>query len=110
MVYDHHKIQNIKFKLPRVECPEPVEGQWLVYLLECKDGSLYCGCTDNIVRRLYEHNKGIGAQWTKIRRPLQLVYFEFWNSLLKARQRELQIKGWRNVKKRYLKNLVAKSI
>src|ERR1035437_1372627 len=61
MVFDHYKTQTIKFKYPRVECPEPVacstglkatlnavervEGHWLVYLLECKDNTLYCGST-----------------------------------------------------------------
>ncbi len=99
MVFDHRKTQNVKFKYPRVECPEPVEGQWFLYLLECKDNSLYCGSTNNPVRRVSDHNAGIAAQWTKMRRPVQLVYFEIWNSLLEVRRRELQIKGWNYAKK-----------
>ena len=48
---------------------------WFVYLLECCDGTLYCGITCNIERRLNEHN-GIllgGARYTRSRRPVQLV-------------------------------------
>ena len=104
MVFDHHKTQDQKYKYQRVECPEPVEGQWFVYLLECRDNSLYCGSTDNTIRRVYDHNAGIAAQWTKMRRPVQPVYFEIWFSLLEARRRELQIKGWSHEKKSNLIN------
>ena len=99
MVFDHPKTKEVKYNYPRVECPEPVEGQWFVYLLECKDSSIYCGSTDNPIRRLHDHNAGIAAQWTKMRRPVQLVYIEIWNSLLGARRRERQIKGWGILKK-----------
>jgi putative endonuclease len=87
------------FKFNRVECPEPVEGQWFVYLLECKDNSLYCGSSDKPDRRIRDHNAGIAAQWTKMRRPIQLIYYEIWSSLLEARRRESQIKGWAYSKK-----------
>ncbi len=97
MVFDHH--QHLNFLCLRVECPEPVEGQWFVYLIECRDNSLYCGSTDNPIRRMHDHNTGIAAKWTKMRRPVQLVYFEVCDSLLKARRRELQIKGWSYIKK-----------
>ncbi len=98
MVYDQTRRQS-SFKFKRVECPEPVEGQWFVYLLECIDNSLYCGSTDNLARRILEHNKGTAALWTKMRRPLQLVYYEEWDTLTGARRRELQIKGWVQTKK-----------
>ncbi len=97
MVYDPHLLE--KFHHRRVECPEPVEGQWFVYLLECKNNSLYCGSTNNPARRIHDRNSGSAAQWTKMRRPVQLVYFEIWDSLLKARRREKQIKGWSHIKK-----------
>jgi putative endonuclease len=89
---------------PKVECPEPAEGQWFVYLLECNDKTLYCGSTNNLIRRLHDHNAGIAAQWTKMRRPLQLIYFEAQASLIKARRREKQIKGWSYAKKLNLIN------
>jgi len=87
-------------KMPnRVECPEHVEGQFYVYLLLCSDTSLYCGSTEDLTNRLNEHNSGEGASWTKIRRPVKLVYFESHKSLLSARRREKQIKGWTTKKK-----------
>ena len=103
------------YKYTRVECPvvrdpegssdprrEPVEGQFSFYILECSDGSLYCGSTTNLAQRVRTHNAGTGAVWTRERRPVQLVYFEFYNSLPLARQRELQVKGWSRVKKEKL--------
>jgi len=96
---------NTSVKIPNeVECPEPVEGQFYVYLLQCSDQSLYCGSTENIKNRLKEHNSGEAAIWTKMRRPVRLVYFETHGSLLSARQREKQIKGWTIKKKMNLIN------
>ena len=48
---------------------------WLVYLLECADGSLYCGITTNMDRRLHQHNGQIpgGARYTRGRRPVRLL-------------------------------------
>ncbi len=87
-------------KIPNeVVCPELVEGQFCVYLLHCSDGSLYCGSTENLKNRLKEHNSGEAAVWTKMRRPVKLVYFETHDSLLSARRREKQIKGWTKQKK-----------
>lgn len=82
-----------------VECPEPVEGTFFVYLLLCKDKSLYCGSTINIINRLKEHAAGEASVWTRMRRPVQLVYYETYNSLVIARRRERQIKGWTIKKK-----------
>lgn len=49
-------------------------GLWHVYLLECADGSLYCGVTNNLVRRLRQHNGETygGARYTYTRRPIIL--------------------------------------
>lgn len=49
------------------------EGTILVYLLRCRDGTLYCGWTDNLARRLAAHNSGKGARYTKGRLPVQAL-------------------------------------
>lgn len=92
------------FELKQVECPEPVEGQWFVYLIECSDHSLYCGSSNNLKRRIGDHNKGYAASYTRQRRPVQLVYYENHSSLLSARRREEQIKKWSKKKKMNLVN------
>jgi len=48
---------------------------WYVYLLSCRDETLYCGITKDLARRLKEHNQGrAGAKYTRARRPVHLVY------------------------------------
>jgi len=47
---------------------------WRVYLLRCFDGSLYCGVTTDIERRLSEHNQGVGSRYTRTRLPVRLVW------------------------------------
>lgn len=49
--------------------------QWFVYLLECADGTLYCGITNNLPRRLAQHNGDVsgGAKYTRGRRPVRVV-------------------------------------
>jgi putative endonuclease len=46
---------------------------WLVYLLECRDGTYYCGITNDLKKRLKDHWTGKGAKYTKARRPLSLI-------------------------------------
>lgn len=48
----------------------------MVYIVECRDGSLYTGITNDITRRLKQHNDGSGARYTRSRRPVQLRYQE----------------------------------
>ncbi|MDH4129664.1 MAG: GIY-YIG nuclease family protein, partial [Spirochaetota bacterium] len=45
-------------------------NDWYVYLLECSDGSLYCGCTNDIKRRVEEHSNGNGSKYTRSRLPV----------------------------------------
>jgi putative endonuclease len=47
--------------------------QWVVYLILCSDGSLYCGVTNNLKNRMTAHNSGRGAKYTRSRRPVKLV-------------------------------------
>jgi putative endonuclease len=78
---------------------------YITYILECADGSLYVGCTNNLDRRIRQHNDSkSGAHYTKIRRPVILKYKELFPTLREARQRELEIKGWRRDKKLKLIN------
>ena len=71
-----------------------------VYILECADGSLYVGCTNNLERRLIQHNQSKnGAHYTKIRRPVVLKYSKSFPTLKEARKREAEIKSWRREKK-----------
>ena len=73
---------------------------YYVYILECSDRSLYIGCTNDLEKRIKQHNQSKwGAHYTKIRRPILLKYQEEFNTLIKARQRESEIKGWRREKK-----------
>ena len=67
---------------------------WLVYLLECRDGSLYCGITTNIERRLRQHNGELrgGAKYTQSRLPCRVVYTETSPSRSTAARREASIK------------------
>jgi putative endonuclease len=73
------------------------------YILECADGSYYVGCTNNLEKRLKQHNDSKwGAHYTKIRRPVVLVYKECFGTLREARRREIELKGWRREKKQNL--------
>ncbi len=85
---------------------------YFTYILECVDKSLYVGCTNNLERRLEQHNNSKwGAHYTKLRRPVILKYSENFNTLKEARRRESEIKGWRKEKKLELlkKSLVDKA-
>ncbi len=63
------------------------------YILKCKDDTLYIGSTNDLEKRLHQHNNlKSGAHYTKIRRPVILVYSEELESLKLARARELELK------------------
>jgi len=73
---------------------------YFIYILECADGSFYVGCTNNLERRLKQHNNSKwGSHYTKIRRPVILKYMEEFKVLIEARRRETEIKGWRRENK-----------
>ncbi len=75
---------------------------WSVYILRCKDGSLYTGITTDIDRRLREHLDGKGGRYTRSFKVDSLVYSESYVSRQDAQRREKQIKGWRRQKKNNL--------
>ena len=66
---------------------------WFVYLLRCADGSLYTGITNDVPRRLEQHNAGTASRYTRSRLPVALVYQEAQASRSLALKRELAIKG-----------------
>jgi putative endonuclease len=75
---------------------------WHVYILRCRDGSLYTGCTNDLDNRLAAHNAGKGAKYTASRRPVQVVYTEPAGSKSAAMQREFEIKRWTKARKEVL--------
>lgn len=78
-----------------------------VYIVECADQSLYVGCTNDLTKRIRQHNNSKwGAHYTKLRRPVTLKYSESYQTLREARQRETQIKGWNKNKKLALINSI----
>ena len=72
------------------------------YILQCNDNSYYSGSTNNLDLRMEEHMMGNGAEYTKKRLPVQLVYYEEYESLVDAYERERQIHGWTRRKKELL--------
>ncbi|MGN0157528.1 MAG: GIY-YIG nuclease family protein [Brotaphodocola sp.] len=62
------------------------------YLVQCADGSLYCGWTNHLEARVQAHNAGNGAKYTKSRRPVCLVYYEVFETRQEAMRREWAIK------------------
>ncbi len=78
---------------------------YVTYILECVDKSFYVGCTNNLEKRIKQHNElKCGAHYTKIRRPVILKYSEKFKTLKEARRREAEIKSWRREKKLVLIN------
>ena len=63
-----------------------------VYILRCKDDTLYCGWTNDLKKRLASHNAGKGAKYTRSRHPVTLVYFETFETKEEAMRREFAIK------------------
>ncbi len=62
------------------------------YIVECADGSLYCGWTNDLDKRIADHNAGKGAKYTKPRLPVKLVYHEEFDTKEEAMSREWHIK------------------
>lgn len=72
------------------------------YIVECKDGTLYTGWTNNIEKRVEDHNSGRGAKYTRARRPVTLVYYETFETKEEAMRREYAIKQMSRVQKEKL--------
>lgn len=79
-----------------------MEKVFYVYILRCKDHSLYTGYTVNLQRRLLQHNQGVASKYTRARLPVRLVYFEKYPTKQLATKREYQIKHFSKIKKENL--------
>lgn len=75
---------------------------YTVYILRNPKNYLYIGCTENLEQRILRHAVGDGAEFTKRNKDFILVYEEKFDTLLEARRREKQIKGWTRKKKENL--------
>jgi predicted GIY-YIG superfamily endonuclease len=73
-----------------------------VYMLRCADGSYYVGHTDNMEGRLWQHQQGIGCEWTRRRRPVELAWCNWTDRRYEALAFERRIKGWSRAKKEAL--------
>lgn len=65
---------------------------WFVYLVRCKDGSLYTGIAKDVAARVARHNAGTGAKYTRSRLPVTLAYEKKMKNETAARKREAAIK------------------
>ena len=72
---------------------------WFVYILKCKDNSLYTGITNDLEKRIKVHNLGKGAKYTKARLPVSLLYSETYQTKGDALRRELEIKKLKRIEK-----------
>jgi putative endonuclease len=72
---------------------------WVVYVLRCRTGQFYTGCTTDLERRVREHNSGNGSRFTRSRLPVAVVYKEEQPSRSEALRRERAIKGMRRSEK-----------
>lgn len=70
-----------------------MDRSWKIYILRCKDGSLYTGIAVDVQARLKVHQSGKGAKYTRGRGPLELVYTEECGDKSAALKRELEIKA-----------------
>lgn len=80
------------------------DGAWTLYLLRCRDGSLYAGITTDLARRVAQHQDGTASRYTRSRRPVAIVYRESCASRSDALKREAAVKALRReVKERLIR-------
>jgi predicted GIY-YIG superfamily endonuclease len=75
---------------------------FFLYMLRCRDGSYYVGHTDDLDKRIQEHEDGTCGGYTATRRPVELVFVDEFQTREDALARERQLKGWRRAKKEAL--------
>lgn len=75
-----------------------------MYILKCSNGKYYTGSTVNLENRLIQHQNGEGANFTKKFLPIELVFFQEFNTIEEAFIREKQVQGWSRKKKQAIIN------
>ena len=88
----------------------PIDLHWFVYILRCRDGSLYTGITKDVTRRCQQHNAGTASKYTRSRLPVRLAHQEAHPDQSSALKRELAIKGMTRRKKLALIRLRGKGV
>jgi len=73
--------------------------KWHVYVIECKNKSLYTGITTDLKRRFSEHKRGVGCKFSAYNPARKLVYSETFKTRSAASKREAEIKGWTRAEK-----------
>ena len=76
------------------------------YILRCSDGTLYTGWTNDLDKRVADHNAGKGAKYTKGRRPVTVAYYEIFGTKQEAMRREYEIKHMSRARKQQLLHLL----
>jgi putative endonuclease len=76
-----------------------IRSGWICYLLECGDGTLYCGTTNDLEKRLVAHNAGVASKYTRARLPVKLVFAESCADRSAASKREREVKNMRRAGK-----------
>jgi len=90
------------YNVPPVNNTSTPTPAWYVYIVRCRDGTLYTGITTSINRRIEEHNRGKGCKYTASRHPVKLAYSEPHGDRSSALKREAQIKQYTRGKKESL--------
>lgn len=75
---------------------------YYLYLFRCRDKTLYCGVTNNLLNREKRHNSGRGAKYTRNHGPGKIVYSEHFSTLSQAMRREVEVKKFPKLKKEKL--------
>jgi len=79
-------------------------GRWLLYILKCKDGTYYTGITNDLSRRVKQHNEGTASRYTRSRRPVKVIFQEPCRSKSSALKKEYAVKSLtRKMKEAYIR-------
>tara|TARA_B110000444_G_scaffold44942_1_gene40846 strand:- start:8690 stop:8992 length:303 start_codon:yes stop_codon:yes gene_type:complete len=84
---------NVSGLMTLAELAKSKQQSWFVYILLCSDNTLYTGITNNIDKRLEDHQRGVGAKYTKGRSPISLLFKEKHPNRSSASKRESEIKS-----------------
>jgi len=90
---------NVSGLITLAELAKSNHENWFVYILKCSDDTLYTGITNNVSKRIEDHEKGVGAKYTKGRSPFQLLFTEKHPNRSSASKREIEIKSLSKIEK-----------